>query len=110
MNIDNIIINILSGNAVKSEYMLLKDWVSEDANNRHYFERIQRVWIVSGLISNTDAFDDHAGFERWKHKTRLKKRKFFGRLFWPKTAITPNKVQPAILPVVLCLSESFFNK
>ena len=69
-HIDELIANVLSGNANENERVTLKEWITADENNRCHFEKMANTWFASGVSRNMNEFDTRAGFKRFSEKAQ----------------------------------------
>ena len=69
-HIEDLILNVLSGNASPQECTILKSWIEEGSDNRRFFEQQRDAWIASGVIRNAGRFDAGSGFRTFKTRIR----------------------------------------
>ncbi len=74
IDIDELIITILSGNADIRECILLNDWLSKSRDNRCYFEQMQNIWLLTGLVSNVSIVDVRIKYKKWTDKVQPQKK------------------------------------
>lgn len=70
---DDIIIRVLEGKATKEEFVLLKTWL-QNKDNRKHFEYLREVWNVIGgpIISEEQEVQAWTDFKAYMYRSRMK--------------------------------------
>lgn len=73
--IDSLILAYLEHELDNSGAQLLKNWISESAENAQYFLQIQEVWAASNEVSKATRFDFQKAYSRFNQRVRLRRRR-----------------------------------
>jgi ferric-dicitrate binding protein FerR (iron transport regulator) len=64
IDLDNLIVDVLSGNAGRKDCEALQAWLVADDANRRHFEAMQQAWLVAGMLDAPKESDVKGAFER----------------------------------------------
>lgn len=64
MEVDNLIVDMLSGNAGREECEALAAWLAAGEANRRHFEAMQQAWLAAGALCSPEECDVQGAFER----------------------------------------------
>ena len=78
-HIDELIANVLSGNANEHERTTLKEWIAADENNRRHFEKMSNTWFASGISKNMNEFDSRVGFKKFSEMVQSSRKSVIHR-------------------------------
>ena len=70
-HIDEMIIHYLSGNANDKESEFVKQWTTQNDENKDRFEQIKKIWIHSGSVQFLQSIDVDGRWTKVKSKTGI---------------------------------------
>lgn len=83
MNIDNIIVKVLMGEATATEIMEFVQWLNASEENQKEFEKIKAFWSIKSV--STSSISVEKSFSRLQHKikhSQIKKQKKMRALYY----------------------------
>lgn len=68
--IDELIMDVLTGNAERSKQDELKKWLAASEANRIYFEHLREIWFSAACSSDNQKFDENTAFKSFQQRVR----------------------------------------
>ena len=69
-HIDELIMDVLTGNAGRAQQDELEAWMAASEANRAYFERLHEIWFSAACSSDDRQFDGEAAFARFQRHVK----------------------------------------
>jgi len=73
INIDILIIRLLSGEATPDEKKEIEEWLGQSAENRKLYADLREIWLSTGTESNTDNYHLEDAIQKFRNQINSEK-------------------------------------